>query len=307
MPRARTTGMRLMLATAVAGVLATAAGAAQPIARIPTGAGPCGVASGFGSVWVAVYDTGELVRIDPRRNRVTKRIRLAKGICPIAVGKQSLWVASDRANLLYRVDPRRGRITKRVRVAEWPAHIAIGLGSVWVSGYEVGTVARLDARTGRLVRSYRTGGNPSGLTFAEGYLWLAFGRGTTVGRLDLATGALTQFPLGHTAPGFLENIGGNLWTTTGDGYALRIDPSTGGIVATFRIPGTPAQPAAAPDGTIWVAEKERNTVTRIDPKTNRILDVGGAGRGALAIAVAVGDMWVTSYAGRDVWRFEGTP
>jgi len=148
---------------------------------------------------------------------------------------------------------------------------------------------------------------PVGSDIRRGNLWLAFGRGTTVGRLDLASGELTQFPLGHTAPGFLENIGGNLWTTTGDGYALRIDPATGGTIATFRIPGTPAQPAAAPDGTIWVAEKERNTVTRIDPKTNTILDVSGAGHGALAIAVAAGDMWVTSYAGRDVWRFKGRP
>jgi streptogramin lyase len=86
---------------------------------------------------------------------------------------------------------------------------------------------------------------------------------------------------------------------------VRVDPQTCAVVATVRVPGTPAQPAAAPDGTIWVAEKERNTITRIDPAANTVLDVSGAGRGALAIAVAAGDLWVTSFAGSDVWRFSG--
>jgi len=299
--------MRCLLCTVVlvCAVSAAAAGATQPVARILTGAGPCGAASGFGSVWIAVYNTGRVVRIDPRRNRITRSIRVAKGVCPIAVGAGSVWVASDRTNLLYRIDPRRDRVMRRIRVAEWPAHVAVGLRSVWVSGYEVGTILRVDARTGRVSRRYKTGGNPSGMAFVDGRLWFTFGRGTAIGQLDLATGDVTQFPLGHDAPGFLEAIGGNLWTTTGDGHALRVDPQTGRVGRAFQIPGTPAQPAAAPDGTIWVAEKERNTVTRIDPVANVILDVSGAGRGALAIAVARRDMWVTSYAGSDVWRFKG--
>ena len=44
-------------------------------------------------------------------------------------------------------------------------------------------------------------------------------------------------------------------------------------------------------------------MTRIDPSTNRILEVTPAGNGAFSIAVAAGDTWVTSYAGKDIWRF----
>ena len=296
----------LALAVAVAALGAAAVWAAVPVERISIGSAPCGIASGYGSVWVAVYDTGQVVRIDPRRNRVTKRIRVAKGVCPLAIGAGAVWVASDRANVLYRIDPRRSRVTKRVAVARWPAHIAVAFGSVWVSGYETGEVLRIDPRTSRLSRVYQPGGNPSGLAPSGGALWIAFGRGTSVGRLDVATGNVTRFELGHRAPGFLERIGDSLWTTTGDGFALRLDATTGAVTAALPIPGTPAQPAAAPDGTIWIAEKERNTVTRIDPATNTVVDVSRAGRGALALAAASGDMWVTSYAGSDVWRFRGT-
>jgi streptogramin lyase len=300
--------VRTLLAIAVAvSSGAAAAWAAQPTARVATGAGPCGAAVGYGSVWVAVYGTGYVVRIDPGRNRITKRIRVAKGVCPIVVGAGAVWVASDRTNALYRIDPKRSRVTRRIPVAEWPAHITVAFGSVWVSGYETGEILRIDARTARLRRVYRTGGNPSGLAAVGRRLWFSFGRGTSLGKLDVTTGEFDEFALGHRAPGYLEHIGGELWTTTGDGYALRVSPTSGTVVASFRIPGTPAQPAVAPNGLIWVAEKERNTVTRLDPATDAIVDVSPAGRGALAIAVARGDVWVTSYAGSDVWRFRGSP
>jgi virginiamycin B lyase len=290
-----------------AGVSVSAAAAPQPMARIVTGAGPCGATSGFGSVWVAAYGTGRLVRIDPRRNRVVQRLRVAPGICPIAVGSGSVWVASDKTNVLYRVDPQRGRVVARISVGEWPAHVTAAFGSVWVSAYERGTVARIDPRTNRVARVYDLGGNPSGLARADGLLWIAFGRsGTSLGRLDTATGAVTWVSLRHTGPGFLSSVGGSLWTTTADGFAVRVDPGSATVAASVPIPGTPAEIARARDGTIWVAEKQHNTLTRIDPKTNRILDVTGAGRGVFSIAVAAGDMWVTSFAGDDVWRFRSS-
>jgi streptogramin lyase len=77
------------------------------------------------------------------------------------------------------------------------------------------------------------------------------------------------------------------------------------VIATFAVPGTPAEVAAGPGGIVWAAEKERNTLTRIDPVANRIVDVTGAGPGAFSVVLAAGDMWVTSFAGNDVWRFAG--
>jgi virginiamycin B lyase len=274
------------------------------VARVVTGTAPCGAVSGFRSVWVAVYGSGRLVRIDPIRNRITRRIKVAPGICPVAIGARSVWVASDRTNLLYRVDPRLGRVVARIPVAEWPAHVTFAFGSVWVSAYERGMLTRIEPRTNRVQRRYAVGGNPSGIARAGSFIWIAFGRtGTALGRLDPTTGALTRQPIGHAAAGFLSFIGDSLWTTTADGFALRFDPAANRVVASFSIPGTPAEVASGPAGTVWVAEKERNTITRIDPKANQLLDVTSAGRGAFSIAAAAGDMWVTNFADVDVWRF----
>jgi streptogramin lyase len=152
---------------------------------------------------------------------------------------------------------------------------------------------------------YRLGGNPSGLARTRGALWIAFGRSArSLARLDLRTQRITRVPIGHAGASFLTAIGSSLWAATADGYVVRVDAGTKRVVAAFRIPGTPAGIARAPDGIVWVAEKEHDTITRVDPISNKIIDVTAAGNGALSIALAGGDMWVTSFAGADVWRFD---
>ncbi len=56
------------------------AGSSPPVtARVATGEHPCGIASGFGAVWVANDGSGTLARVDPKTNRVTRRVRAGRG------------------------------------------------------------------------------------------------------------------------------------------------------------------------------------------------------------------------------------
>ncbi|MBA3364857.1 MAG: hypothetical protein H0U03_03600 [Actinobacteria bacterium] len=91
--------------------------------------------------------------------------------------------------------------------------------------------------------------------------------------------------------------------TTDEHTTARIDPTTNRVVASLRTGESPAQAALAPDGTVWVPGKASNTVSRIDPARNRVVDSFRAGPGALTAVRAFGSMWVTSFAGNDVWRF----
>jgi DNA-binding SARP family transcriptional activator len=50
------------------------------------------VASGAGAIWVAVYDTGTVARIDPRTGTVVKLIRIGGHPSGIAVGLNRVWV-----------------------------------------------------------------------------------------------------------------------------------------------------------------------------------------------------------------------
>jgi streptogramin lyase len=75
------------------------------------------------------------------------------------------------------------------------------------------------------------------------------------------------------------------------------------VIARLELGRTLWQGAAAPDGTIWMPDKEQSIVHRIDPATHKVVDSFAAGRGAYVALRAFGSMWVASYAGSDVWRF----
>ena len=57
-----------------------------------------------GAVWVGVYGTGTLLRLDPDTGRVTRRIPIGPWACRVAVDTRAAWVTRDRAGELVRVD-----------------------------------------------------------------------------------------------------------------------------------------------------------------------------------------------------------
>ena len=73
-------------------VLALAGSQPQVLARAETGAAPGGATAAFGAVWVANDRAGTIARIDPRTNRVTRRIRLRPGIFSLTHGFGALSV-----------------------------------------------------------------------------------------------------------------------------------------------------------------------------------------------------------------------
>jgi hypothetical protein len=82
---------------------------------------------------------------------------------------------------------------------------------------------------------------------------------------------------------------------------------TGELLVNLPLDGTTGDVAAAPTGIdgdwmIWVTDKERSLVHRIDRVTLRVVDTVAAGPGAFALAELDGSLWVTSFAGSDVRR-----
>jgi hypothetical protein len=79
---------------------------------LKTSAGAWGLASGFGSVWLA--DGGRVVRIDPNRGAVVARIRVEANA--VAAGARFVWVLDmwDVAGgWLRRIDPATNRLVGR--------------------------------------------------------------------------------------------------------------------------------------------------------------------------------------------------
>jgi streptogramin lyase len=156
-----------------------------------------------------------------------------------------------------------------------------------------------------VVRRIDIGPRPVGLIARAGRIWVGFGRdATAIARVNPTTFAVRHIEVGDRAPGWFVSGGtGNLWIQANDGDLLEFDPIQLRVVHRLEVGRTLAQGARAPDGMLWVPDKEQSVVYRIDPKQARVIDSIPAGPGAYVALRAFGSMWVTSYAGSDVRRF----
>jgi hypothetical protein len=73
----------------------------RPLQREPH---PVGVGLGFGSVWVAVLDSANVDRIDPRTGRVIAWLPVGGKPIVLAVGFGAVWVNDDDGRVL-RIEP----------------------------------------------------------------------------------------------------------------------------------------------------------------------------------------------------------
>jgi streptogramin lyase len=295
--------MRSIVLVAAVGLSLAAGGGSRPptvLAKITTGTAPCGAVAAYGSIWVA-NDGGTLVRINPRTNRVTKRIRTGRGSCSLTAGAGALWIANYKQGLI-RVLPT-GRV-KRLRVGAVPFDVLVAFDRVWVTAWGAGEVVLVDPHKIRVVRRIAVGPKPSGLIARNGSVWVGFGRGSSIARIDPKTGSSRRFEVGESGPGWFVAGTKDLWIQAEGGHLVHVDPTNGRDLAHLQFGKTLAQGATAPDGSIWMPDKEQSLVFRINPKGPAVTGSFGAGPGAYISLRAYGSMWVTSYAGSDVWRFE---
>jgi hypothetical protein len=277
---------------------------------------------GFGATWVASQDA--LLRIDPQTNRVVATIPtpVSGENASIAFGEGAVWVTSGQTNgKVYRVDPTANRVTATIGVPGGAFGIVVAAGTVWVTQFlpepDPAIVARIDARSNRLLSPVEVPNLPGAIRAGFDAVWVT--SRYSVSRIDPHSGAVTQ-PL-HRA-GDVRAVGaGSLWGTyansAADAGVQRIDPVTGQVVATIRIPNGVL--IAFGLGTLWVAQDassiasggnapdrtEPGKLYRIDPATNRVLGrpVPLPGIAPTGLAVGEGAVWVGEMDGKTLTRF----
>jgi virginiamycin B lyase len=244
----------------------------------------------------------------------------------IAFGEGAVWVTSGQANgVVYRIDPATNRVTATIGVPGGAFGIVVAAGMVWVTQYlpepDPGIVARIDARSNRPLAPIEVPNMPGAIRYGLDAVWVT--SRYTVSRIDPASGAVSQ-PLRRV--GDVRAVGGGaLWGTyansAADAGVQRIDPVTGQVVATIRIPNGVL--IAFGLGTLWVAQDassitsggnqpertEPGKLYRIDPATNRALGrpVPLPGIAPTGLAVGEGAVWVGELDGKTLTRFNLAP
>jgi virginiamycin B lyase len=280
--------------------------------KIHIGGDPDWLATGFGSVWVAVPKNNELVRVDPRRNVVQARVPVDKEPCyGIGIGGDRVWVLNCQSQTLTRVNPKTNKVDLRVPVkidSAGEGSIAAGARSVWFVSNADGhasTLMQVAVKSGHTIRKITVGKDSAVVKLSLGAVWVVSSGENKIYRIDPAKGKVVARIDVAAGPRFATVGAGSLWVLCqSDGSVARIDLRTNKVKAVIaaHVPGAGGEICYG-GGFIWVT-MSGTPVIRIDPARNRVIDQYGNYPKADAIRYGFGSVWVSDHGKGDLWRID---
>lgn len=228
----------------------------KPEATIDLG-GDRALVSGDGGVWVSRREAGTVSKIDSKTNKPAD---------PIAVGKEPC------------------------------AGLATGFGSLIVPLCGAPGIARVDLKTSAVTTVAKTlAAGVIGPVTGVSSIWLVTDGRKRLTRLDPeSNAAVADMPLNGTALAMTFGQGA-LWISTEKNELLKISPYT---IVTSEIITVGKSPIsiAIGEGAIWTLNAGDGSVSRVDPKTNKVANTIKLGvpisRGQ--ITVGEGSVWVSA-------------
>jgi YVTN family beta-propeller protein len=199
----------------------------------------------------------------------------------MTVADGMLWVRAPGA--VVRIDPATNAVVgKPLRVPADAEAIAVSDGALWAARVAPGdlgapgkdAVTRIELATGRAVATVTVGRAPLDLGVTPGAVWVtnSGGGGDSVARIDPRINRLVGRPVRTGAsPQSLAVGGGSLWVANHDARTVTRIDWASGTVVA-DIP-VPSEPhrVAYGAGAVWVGNWHDNSVSRIDPATNRVV------------------------------------
>ena len=208
----------------------------------------------------------------------------------------------------------------RISGLKQPFGVAIDKGAAWVTEYEAGNLVRIDTSANRILARIHVGPHASHLVVQGGFAWVIDDLGGTLVSVDTRTNQVgKQIPMRprpELRPIAIVADAGSIWVplaTNNENLAtphdppselVRVDASTGEVLATISVPGIAAGVAVG-GGAVWVASTLNPiAVYRIDPAAKVLaatIDTGHTPTGAMAYLDPY--LWVANQDG-DLTRID---
>ncbi len=217
------------------------------------------------------------------------------------------WLADDATGTLRRFDPSSGSYRSGpVTVGGHPVAVAAGAGEAWATDVSGNTVVEVSARSGRVVGSPVTvGTDPVSVAVGEGGVWVASLQAGTVTLIDPRSGQVTATVALPDGAVRVAVGAGAVWVTGQSDSLTRIDPVPAGVSLRWTSVTVGQGPigVAVSGSTVWVANTQSGTVSRVDSTTMKVTGTfpvpsatgSGTTGGPTSIAVADGRVWVADY------------
>jgi YVTN family beta-propeller protein len=270
------------------------------VADVEVGKRPGPTAFGGGALWVANLDDSTLSRINPKTREVERTIPM-QHVFPsdIAAGEAAVWVANGPDNAVVRVSPDANEVVDTIgtnRCSGYDAAIAVGGGAVWFV-CSIG-IAQIDPESNNAHRLRYLGLAPRAITFGLGAVWVS-NADNTVSRINPRTHQVDTLTVARDPRG-LDTGYGAVWVSAFGADAisrLAAAPEDGSRIGSesIRVGDGPVDVAVGVGG-VWVANSRDGTVSRIDPRSNKIIATIRVGNSPRGIAVGAGAVWVSVQA-----------
>lgn len=210
------------------------------------------------AVWIASGDnnggihridlaTGEVANVNPAE--VVLDVD-SDGSDLLALGRPAI-LKGDAETRIFRIDPATGATLGQLPVDGQATALRLIDGRAWVSGLGM-DVKVYDLANGAVIASVPVG-DPSAIEVGMDAVWIveSLPDGHSLSRLDRSTFELTAVPI----PDDLTDVafGKRLYIGTESGEVSQIDPTTGAVVASVKIPGWTAGfiGLAAEGSSVW--------------------------------------------------------
>ena len=113
--------------------------------------GEMNLAAGDGSIWLLSDSSGILLRIDPLKMTVQKRIKVKPYSYCAAFSNHTVWVSNYAENSVQKIDTRTNFVTATIPVGSKPRFLTAGGQFVWTLNQGDGTVSEIDASSDKLI------------------------------------------------------------------------------------------------------------------------------------------------------------
>jgi streptogramin lyase len=195
-----------------------------------------------------------------------------------------------------------------------PDGLAFARGGVWVTSYRSRRLTRVDSRSNKSTSPVTVPRGATAITAGFGSLWVANQPTASVTRVGLTSKHSVGTPIG-VGPGrpfVLAKSSSGIWAGNRAGAkgdpasqaVVRIDPRTGEVAPRIPIP-LGVQDVAIGFGAVWVTNRQRRSVERIDLQTS-VPKLVALARAPGQLAIGGGFVWVANPHDDTVTRIEPT-
>ncbi len=242
--------------------------------------------------------------------KVTETLRVRPADTPfMAVGAGSLWIPG--ASSITRLDLAESKVSTLVDVGspDPPASVAASGDQIWFTDHAKKAVSRIDPETNRIVERIPVGFPIYDIAIDGDTLWLTnlgfqTEGGNVVVRVDTATNRVVE-RIDVPAPATITVGGGSVWVAEFGAVlgkpskVARIDPQTNEVVEEIPVATYYPYHMEFGAGSIWIANgldlenasRDKKSVSRLDPKTNKEVARIETGLNMWGVAVGDGSVW----------------